>query len=167
MLQETTTFFFGKMWNWFWWATFVVHATVEYSYYVTSPYLQDDFQRGGVTLLPRYELATVHSWERRCKQWSKDGVGLGTRQYFGKDLYIPWQAMLRKRNDVIQEIRVGNSKTERYSKCVCVFQGSNHRPVSSGSFSRHSWLWYVGAFDDRDYFKFSQSGVCFNDYNPT
>lgn len=54
-------------------------------YYVNLSYLQDDFQRGGVTLLPRYELATVHSWERRCKQWSKDGVGLGTGQHFGKD----------------------------------------------------------------------------------
>ena len=77
--------FLEKKWNLFWWATFVVHATVEYSYYVTSLYLQDDFQRGGVTLLPRYELATIHSWERRCKQWSKDGVGLRTKQYFGKD----------------------------------------------------------------------------------
>lgn len=39
------------------------------------PYVfKDDFQRGGVTFLPRYELATVHSWERRCKQWSKDSV---------------------------------------------------------------------------------------------
>ena len=52
---------------------------------VCFEYVQDDFQRGGVTLLPRYELATVHSWERRCKQWSKDGVGLRNRQHFGKD----------------------------------------------------------------------------------
>lgn len=38
---------------------------------------QDDFQRGGVTLLRRYEIGTVLSWEIRCQQWSKDRVELG------------------------------------------------------------------------------------------
>jgi|Cyp2metagenome_2_1107375.scaffolds.fasta_scaffold97153_2 hypothetical protein len=77
MLQETPTKMFAKF--------VVLMSHLRGSRYVNLSYLQDDFQRGGVTFLPRYELATVHSWERRCKQWSKDGVGLGTGQHFGKD----------------------------------------------------------------------------------